>query len=166
MSSTPGATAQIIARYMEEKDGRITAQDLAAYQAKMRPPVHTTFRGFDVWGMGPPSSGGIVLCQMLNILERFDLNADGRQASRTVHRSPKPCAGPYSPGPCRLGDADFVDVPIDELVSKAAADVLARSIGDRATPSARRWRRSPILAAESDHTTHLSTIDPPATPWR
>ena len=71
---------------MEEKDGRITADDLAAYQAKIRPAVHTTFRGHDVFSMGPPSSGGIVLCQMLNILERFDLKADGPQAPRTVHR--------------------------------------------------------------------------------
>ena len=81
-----GRTAQLIARYMEEKDGRITADDLAAYQAKLRPAVHTTFRGCDVWSMGPPSSGGVVLCQMLNILERFDLKADGPQAPRTVHR--------------------------------------------------------------------------------
>ena len=71
---------------MEEKDGRITADDLAAYQPRIRPPVHTTFRGHDVFSMGPPSSGGIVLCQMLNILERFDLKADGRQSPRTVHR--------------------------------------------------------------------------------
>ena len=81
-----GRTAQLIARYMEEKDGRITADDLATYQAKVRAPVHTTFRGCDVWSMGPPSSGGVVLCQMLNILERFDLRADGREAPRTVHR--------------------------------------------------------------------------------
>ncbi len=85
-----GRTAQIIARYMEEKDGRITAQDLAAYQAKVRPPVHTTFRGCEVWGMGPPSSGGVVLCQMLNILEQFDLKADGAHVATnraSDHRS-------------------------------------------------------------------------------
>ena len=71
---------------MDANDGRITREDLADYQAKIRPAVHTSFRGFDVWSMGPPSSGGVVLCQMLNILEQFDLKADGPQPPRTVHR--------------------------------------------------------------------------------
>lgn len=153
-----GRTAQLIARYMEEKDGRITAEDLTAYQAKLRPPVHTTFRGCDVWSMGPPSSGGVVLCQMLNILERFDLKADGAQAPRTVHRITEAMRRAFCTRALRLGDPDFVVVPTDELVSKAAADELARSISDRATPSA-ALAPFPVLAAESDHTTHLSTID-------
>ena len=153
-----GRTAQIIARYMEEKDGRITAQDLAAYHARIRPPVHTTFRGCEVWGMGPPSSGGVVLCQMLNILERFDLKADGPQAPRTVHRITEAMRRAYCTRAMSLGDPDFVAVPTNELVSKAAADILARSIGDRATPSA-SLAPVGILTAESDHTTHFSTID-------
>lgn len=153
-----GRTAQLIARYMEEKDGRITAEDLAAYQARLRPPVHTTFRGCDVWSMGPPSSGGIVLCQMLNILERFDLKADGPQASRTVHRITEAMRRAYCTRALHLGDPDFVTVPTDELVSKAAADDLARSIGDRATPSA-SLAPFTVFPAESDHTTHFSTID-------
>ena len=153
-----GRTAQLIARYMEEKDGRITADDLAAYQARLRPPVHTTFRGCDVWSMGPPSSGGVVLCQMLNILERFDLKADGAQAPRTVHRITEAMRRAFFTRAESLGDPDFVAVPTNELVSKAAADKLARSIGDRATPSA-SLAPFAVLPAESDHTTHFSTID-------
>ena len=68
------------------KGGFISLDDLEAYQAKLRPPVHTTFRGSDVYSIGPPSSGGIVLCQMLNILERFDLRKDGRESPTTLHR--------------------------------------------------------------------------------
>ena len=153
-----GRTAQLIARYMEEKDGRITADDLAAYQARLRPPVHTTFRGCDVWSMGPPASGGVVLCQMLNILERFDLKADGAQAPRTVHRITEAMRRAFFTRAESLGDPDFVAVPTNELVSKAAADKLARSIGDRATPSA-SLAPFAVLPAESDHTTHFSTID-------
>ena len=153
-----GRTAQLIARYMEEKDGRITADDLAAYQARLRPPVHTTFRGCDVWSMGPPSSGGVVLCQMLNILERFDLKADGAQAPRTVHRITEAMRRAFFTRAESLGDTDFAAVPTNELVSKAAADKLARSIGDRATPSA-SLAPFAVLPAESDHTTHFSTID-------
>ena len=153
-----GRTAQLIARYMEEKDGRITADDLTAYQARLRPPVHTTFRGCDVWSMGPPASGGVVLCQMLNILERFDLKADGAQAPRTVHRITEAMRRAFFTRAESLGDPDFVAVPTNELVSKAAADKLARSIGDRATLSA-SLAPFAVLPAESDHTTHFSTID-------
>ena len=153
-----GRTAQLIARYMEEKDGQISAGDLAAYQARLRPPVHTTFRGCDVWSMGPPSSGGVVLCQMLNILERFDLKADGAQAPRTVHRITEAMRRAFFTRAESLGDPDFVAVPTHELVSKAAADTLARSIGDRATPSA-SLAPFAVLPAESDRTTHFSTID-------
>jgi gamma-glutamyltranspeptidase/glutathione hydrolase len=153
-----GRTAELIAAYMEAQDGRITRDDLAAYRAKLRPPVRTTFRGVDVYGMGPPSSGGIVLCQMLNILERYDLKADGPRSPRTVHRVAEAMRRAFFTRATRLGDPDFVDVPVAELVSKAEADRLAATIGDRATPSA-ALAPFPILARESDHTTHLSTLD-------
>jgi gamma-glutamyltranspeptidase/glutathione hydrolase len=153
-----GHTASLIARYMEANDGRITAEDLAAYEAKTRVPVHTTFRGCDVWSMGPPSSGGIALCQMLNILERFDLKADGRQAPRTLHRITEAMRRAFFTRAARLGDPDFVDIPTTDLVSKTAADELAQSIGDRATRS-EALAPFQVVAAESDHTTHLSTID-------
>jgi gamma-glutamyltranspeptidase / glutathione hydrolase len=153
-----GRTADLIAQYMEEHDGRITRDDLAAYEAKIRPPVRTVFRGFDVYGMGPPSSGGIVLCQMLNILENYDLKTEGPGAPRTLHRVTEAMRRGFYTRATRLADADFVDVPVAELVSKAAARDLARSIGDRATKSA-ELASFPILAPESDHTTHLSTLD-------
>jgi len=153
-----GRTAGLIARYMEEKDGRITADDLAAYQPRIRQPVHTTFRGHDVFSMGPPSSGGIVLCQMLNILERFDLKADGPQNPRTVHRITEAMRRAFFTRAERLADPDFVALRVDDLTSKATADHLALSIGNRATPSA-ALASFPVLPPESDHTTHLSAID-------
>lgn len=153
-----GETARIIVRYMERHDGRITAADLAAYEAKPRPPVHTTFRGHEVWSMGPVASGGVVLCQMLNILERFDLKADGRQAPRTLHRVTEAMRRAYYTRATRLADPDFVAIPVDELVSKRAADELARTIGDRATPSA-SLAPFPIQDQEPNHTTHCSAID-------
>jgi gamma-glutamyltranspeptidase/glutathione hydrolase len=153
-----GRTAGLIARYMETRDGRITADDLAAYQAKIRPAVHTTFRGCEVWSMGPPSSGGIVLCQMLNILERYDLKTDGPQAPRTLHRITEAMRQAFFTRATRLGDPDFTEIPAAQLVSKTVANELARSVGDRATPS-ETLAPFPIFTAESDHTTHLSTID-------
>jgi gamma-glutamyltranspeptidase / glutathione hydrolase len=153
-----GETARLISRYMEQQDGRITLEDLGNYQAKIRPAVHTTFHGFDVWSMGPPSSGGVVLCQMLNILERFDLKADGSLSPRTVHRVTEAMRRAYFTRAARLGDPDFTEIPVAHLVSKAEATELAGSIGDRATPSA-SLAPFAIMPPESDHTTHLSTID-------
>jgi gamma-glutamyltranspeptidase/glutathione hydrolase len=153
-----GRTAELIARYMTEKGGFVSLDDLRSYEAKLRPPVHTTFRGFDVYSVGPPSSGGIVLCQMLNILEPFDLRKAGREAPLTLHRITEAMRRAYFTRADKLADPDFVSIPVDELISKAHAQQLARSIGDRATPS-RDLAPFPILGPEGDHTTHLSTLD-------
>ncbi len=153
-----GKTAELIAAYMADHDGLITREDLAGYRAKERPPVKTTFRGHEIYSVGPPSSGGVVLCQMLNILERYDLKADGPRSGRTLHRVTEAMRRAYFPRASRLADPDFVEVPTAELTSKAAADALAESIGERATPSA-SLAPFPILATESDHTTHFSVLD-------
>ncbi len=153
-----GRTAALIARYMNEKEGFVTPDDLKAYQAKLRPPVHTTFRGSEIFSIGPPSSGGIVLCQMLNILERFDLRKDGRESAATLHRVTEAMRRAYFTRADKLGDPDFVKIRADELTSKPYADQLASSIGGRATPS-RELAPFPILTVEGDHTTHLSVID-------
>jgi gamma-glutamyltranspeptidase/glutathione hydrolase len=153
-----GRTAQLIARYMTEHQGLVTLDDLKSYQAKLRPPVHTTYRGYDVFGMGPPSSGGIVLCQMLNILERYDLKRDGRDSPRTLHFVTEAMRRAYLTRATQLADPDFVSIAVAELTSKACADRLAASITGKATPSG---ALAPIALApaEGDHTTHLSTID-------
>lgn len=153
-----GKTAELIAGYMATHNGRITRDDLAAYAAKERPPVHTTFRGNDVYGMGPVASGGIVLAEMLGILETFDLKADGPRSPRTLHRVTEAQRRAYFTRATRLADPDFVDVPIAELISKERARELALSITDRATPSV-AFAPFPVLGAESAHTTHLSTLD-------
>ncbi|MGP0064181.1 MAG: gamma-glutamyltransferase [Isosphaeraceae bacterium] len=153
-----GRTAQLIAQYMGEHGGLISLDDLKSYEAKLRPPVHTTFRGHDVYSIGPSSSGGIVLCQMLNILERFDLKSDGRDSPRTLHRVAEAMRRAFFTRATKLADPDFVPVPAAELTSKSYADQLARTIGDRATPSA-ELAPFPILDTEGDHTTHFSTID-------
>ena len=112
-SSTPGETAELIAGYMRGQGGLITPDDLAAYEAKVRPPVHTTFRGFDVygaWARRPP--GASSLCQMLNILERFDLKADGPEAPPTLHRVTEAMRRAFFTRATQLADPDFVSVPV------------------------------------------------------
>ena len=143
---------------MTANGGFVSLLDLESYQAKLRPPVHTTFRGSEIFGVGPPSSGGIVLCQILNILERYDLRSDGRESPRTLHRVTEAMRRAYFTRADKLGDPDFSDIPIAELASKGYADRLASSIGERATPS-HELAPYAILPVESAHTTHLSCID-------
>jgi gamma-glutamyltranspeptidase/glutathione hydrolase len=154
-----GRTAKLIAAYSAAHDGTITLDDLKSYEAKLRQPVHTSFRGCEIFSMGPPSSGGVVLCQMLNILERFDLKRDGRDSPRTLHLVTEAMRRAYFTRADRLGDPDFVTIPVQELTSKTYADSLSRSIDEtKATPS-RALAPFTIVSAEGDHTTHLSTID-------
>ena len=153
-----GRTADLIARYSAEHGGLIARDDLAAYRARERPAVHVTYRGFDVYGMGPPSSGGIVLAEALNILEHFDLKADGPRHPRTLHRVAEALRRGFFTRATAIADPDVVAVPVARLTSKAYADELARTITERATPSA-SLAPFPIDDAEGEETTHLSTID-------
>lgn len=154
-----GRTAALIAACMKEADGLITLDDLKRYEAKQRPPTHTTFRGNDVFGIGPPASGGIVVATMLNILEGFDLKADGRESVRTQHRVAEAMRRAFFIRATRIADPDFVPVDVAKLTSKAFAATLAKSIeADRATPS-RALADFPIVDAEGADTTHLSTLD-------
>lgn len=153
-----GRTAQLLTRYMAEHGGLVSPDDLKEYRAKVRLPIHSTFRGFDVYGMGPPASGGIVLAEMLNLLDRFDLKADGPRSPRTLHRVTEAMRRGFFTRATEIADPDFVDVPVGKLISKSYADDLARSITDRATPSAELAPFS-VLPAEGNETTHLSTID-------
>jgi gamma-glutamyltranspeptidase/glutathione hydrolase len=154
-----GRTAELIARYMQQHGGFITRDDLTSYEAKVRPPVRTTFRGHDVYGAGPASSGGVTLCLMLNILERFDLKADGRDSPRTQHRVTEAMRRAFFVRATQLADPDFVAVPVEKLTSRSYADELAGSINGRASTSTELAPFAIQPAEEGDHTTHLSTLD-------
>lgn len=154
-----GETARLIVRYMEEGGGLITHQDLASYRAKRREPIHTTFKGFDIYGIGPSASGGITIAVMLNILERYDLKADGPRSIRTLHRVTEAMRRGFLTRALYLGDPDFEKIDVNKLISKEYANEPAKSIDDgRATPSA-NLAPFRVISAEGEHTTHLSTID-------
>jgi gamma-glutamyltranspeptidase / glutathione hydrolase len=153
-----GETAKKTAAFMAKNGGLITLDDLNDYRAKARPPIHGTYKGFDVYGMGPPASGGIVIVQMLNILERYDLKADGPRSPKTLHRITEAMRRGFFSRATEIADPDFFNVPIEKLISKSHADELAKSIGDAATPSA-SLSPFPIATPEGTHTTHLSTYD-------
>jgi gamma-glutamyltranspeptidase/glutathione hydrolase len=153
-----GVVAEQIAAEMKRSGGLITTADLDAYQAKARTPVHGTYRGYDVYGPPPPSSGGTCLVEMLNVLENFDLRKHGRFSPQTLHLMIETMRRAYCDRARYLGDADFVKVPAF-LTSKDHARKLAQSIDlAKATPSADLARDIP-LKGEGDSTTHFSILD-------
>jgi gamma-glutamyltranspeptidase/glutathione hydrolase len=143
---------------MKRGGGIITEQDLERYQAKERRPVVGTYRGYEVISMPPPSSGGIALVEMLNILEGYDLKSMGHNSAPYVHRLAEAMRRAYRDRARYVADMDFVDVPITRLTSKEHAAQLRATIDVRkATPS------SPEDIAmeppESPETTHYSVVD-------
>lgn len=154
-----GEVAAKIVKFMSTDSGLITAQDLASYEARERPPVQASFRGFEVYGMGPPSSGGIVVGQALNILGRYDLRSLGADSPKALHLITEAMKRAYATRARWIGDPDFVTVPVESLVSRRTADELAASIGDRATPSREIAKSQAIDLIEGTQTTHLSVVD-------
>jgi gamma-glutamyltranspeptidase/glutathione hydrolase len=155
-----GSVAKLIAAEMKRGagNGLITTKDLAAYRAKIRKPIHTTFRGHDVYGPPPPSSGGITLVLMLNVIERFNLREKGRWSAETNHLLIETMRRAYLDRARHLGDADFVKIPAF-LTTKKYATKLAKSIDrDKATASEQLAPDIP-LAAEGTSTTHFSIVD-------
>jgi gamma-glutamyltranspeptidase/glutathione hydrolase len=152
-----GETARLVAEEMRKGGGLITEDDLAGYQAKERVPIRGTYRGYEIISMPPPSSGGVALVEMLNILEGFDLAGAGHNSPRYVHLVAEAMRRAFLDRARFLGDPDFVQPPVTHLTDKAYATELRQSIQpDRASPS------SPSQIAErseSDQTTHYSVVD-------
>jgi gamma-glutamyltranspeptidase / glutathione hydrolase len=157
-----GWIADRIAADMAANGGLITKKDLAAYEAKERAPVHGTYRGYDIIAMPPPSSGGVALVEMLNILEPFDLKSKGRNSADSMHLQIEAMRRAYLDRARYLGDPDFVDMPIERLTSKEYAKTLSQTIDPaRATSSVELGKDivTPNQSGEADETTHFSVVD-------
>jgi len=155
-----GWIADSIASQMAAHGGLLTKADLAAYRARERVPLRGTFRGYDIISAPPPSSGGTVLIEMLNILERFDLKAAGRYSATTHHLTMEAMRRAYLDRARWLGDPDFAPQPVQRLTSKAYADSLAASIDpQRATASVHLGPNVACPPSEHPQTTHFSIVD-------
>jgi gamma-glutamyltranspeptidase/glutathione hydrolase len=153
-----GRTAELIAEFMAANGGIITLEDLQQYEAVQREPVRGTYRDYEIVSMPPPSSGGVVLVEMLNILEGFDLAAAGHNSALYLHLLTESMRRGYADRAEFLGDPDFnEDMPLERLTSKEHAARLRQSIDlSRASES------DPSLFAgryESPETTHFSVVD-------
>jgi gamma-glutamyltranspeptidase/glutathione hydrolase len=157
-----GWIADRIAEDMSAHGGLITREDLAAYQAKERQPVRGRYRGYEILSMPPPSSGGVALIEMLNILEAFDLQAKGRFAPETLHLMIEAMRRAFLDRARFLGDPDFGPIPVTKLLSKKYAKDLARGIDPARASSSLELGRDIVtfpVQEESEETTHFSIID-------
>jgi gamma-glutamyltranspeptidase/glutathione hydrolase len=143
---------------MEANGGLITREDLKNYQAKQRAPIKGTYRGYEIIGMPPPSSGGISVQLMLNILEPTDLKANGYGSAQNLHLIAESMRRAFAERARHLGDPDFVkNMPVDRLLSKDYAAELRKTINpgkaSKSSPTSFTW------TSESPETTHFSIVD-------
>lgn len=154
-----GDIARRIVAEMKSGDGLITMADLAGYHAVIRTPAVGTYRGYEIRSMPPPSSGGVHIVQILNILEGYDLAALGPNSAAAIHLFAEAAKRAYADRAQHLGDPDFWPVPVDTLTSKNYAAALRDGIAaDRATPSADVAPMKPA-PKEGPNTTHFSIAD-------
>jgi gamma-glutamyltranspeptidase/glutathione hydrolase len=169
-----GALARELAAAMQKGGGLITADDLARYEVKEREPVRGTYRGYEIISAPPPSSGGTVLIELLNILEGYDLAKMQSRSAQSIHFTTEAFRRAFFDRAEFLGDPDFSKIPVSQLIDKKYGAAWRDSIeADRASPSKELKRPAifseleqyaaahpqPSANHESQHTTHYSVVD-------
>lgn len=169
-----GALAQELAAAIREGGGLVTLGDLEHYEVKEREPVRGTYRGYEIISAPPPSSGGTVLIESLNILEGYDLAKLENRSAESVHFAVEGFRRAFFDRATFLGDPDFSNLPVSELLDKHYAAAWRDSIDARRATASRALKRPQVSAAmnqyrsthlqsgdshEAPHTTHYSVID-------
>jgi gamma-glutamyltranspeptidase/glutathione hydrolase len=169
-----GALAQELAATLQKGGGLITADDLAHYEVKEREPVRGTYRGYEIISAPPPSSGGTVLIESLNILEGYDLAKMENRSAQSIHFTTEAFRRAFFDRAEFMGDPDFSKIPVAQLIDKKYGAAWRDSIdADHASPSKELKRPAifsemeqyaaahpqPLAIHESPHTTHYSVVD-------
>jgi gamma-glutamyltranspeptidase/glutathione hydrolase len=156
-----GKTAKLFAAYMRKTGGLITEEDLAKYEAAEQPVIHGKYRGYDIYGMSPPSSGGVAVVEMLNMLEGFNLKGMGHNSALYLHVLTEAMRRAFADRAQFLGDPRFnPQLPLEKLTSKDYAKELRNSFDlFVASPSDSSKFNEAHLAFESEETTHFSVVD-------
>jgi gamma-glutamyltranspeptidase/glutathione hydrolase len=169
-----GSLARELAAAMQKGGGLITADDLAHYEVKEREPVRGTYRGYEVISAPPPSSGGAVLIEILNILEGYDLGKMGDRSARSMHYTIEAFRRAFFDRAEFMGDPDFAKIPVAQLIDKRYAAAWQETIDPEHATASKDLKRPaifseleqyaaahpPVVAPqESNHTTHYSVMD-------
>ncbi len=154
-----GETARLIADDMKRNDGLITLQDLKNYVVKEREPLRGSYRGHEIVSMPPPSSGGIVLLQVLNMLEPFDIGKMGHNSAAKYHLLTEAMRRAFADRSVYMGDPDFSFVPTSELIQKNYAVERGKSINLTKASTSKDIKEGKIKGKESMDTTHFTVVD-------
>jgi len=168
-----GALARELSAAIHKGGGLITADDLAAYEVKEREPIRGSYRGYDIISAPPPSSGGVALVEILNILEGFDLKKLGNRSADAIHLEAEAFRRAFYDRTDFMGDPDFAKVPVAPLIDKKYAAAWRDSIDpNHASPSkdlkrpsfselerVAQSRTSAVAVREPENTTHYSVVD-------
>ncbi|HWW14172.1 MAG TPA: gamma-glutamyltransferase [Candidatus Dormibacteraeota bacterium] len=169
-----GALARELAAAMQKGGGLVTADDLAQYQVKEREPVRGTYRGYEIISAPPPSSGGTVLIESLNILEGYDLAKLGNRSAQSIHYTTEAFRRAFFDRAEFMGDPDFSKIPVAQLIDKKYAAGWRDSIDAIHASASNELKRpaifseleqyaathpQPMANHEPPHTTHYSVVD-------
>ncbi len=158
-----GKTARLIEAAMRRAAGKgrpwMTVEDLGNYRPIERTPLTTSYRGHEIITMPPPSSGGVAMIQMLNMLERYDLKSMGAGSSQSVHVMIEAMRRAFADRAHYLGDPDFVKVPVAGLISRKYADQMAATIDFEHASTSQAIGHGDPLPYESPETTHFTVVD-------
>ena len=154
-----GQTARLIVEDMKRHNGLLSMPDMRGYVAKEREPLHGTYRGYEIVSMPPPSSGGAVLIEMLNILEGFDFKKVDWASADRYHLMTEAMRRAFADRAEYMGDTDFVKVPIAGLVDKKYAAQLRGTIDRQRASTSEQVKAGKPTGYESDETTHFTVVD-------
>lgn len=154
-----GKVAEFIVNQMKKGGGYITIDDLSKYTPVEREPVYGTYRGYEIVSMPPPSSGGIALIEMLNVLENFNFEQDDWGSSSYINKLVETMKYAYADRTYQLGDEDFYPVPRQKLISKKYAKTIYNKLTSYAKPSTEITTQIPVDEKQSTETTHFSVYD-------
>jgi gamma-glutamyltranspeptidase/glutathione hydrolase len=154
-----GQIAKNISQSVQQAGGLITLEDMKNYQAIEREVIKGDYRGYQVISMPPPSSGGIHIVQLLNMLENYPLAEYGHNSAQTIHVMSESMRRAYADRATYLGDSDFVDVPIDALISKEYAKKRINDIDLNKATDSKTISAGKVAPYESNQTTHFSIVD-------
>ena len=154
-----GEIATKIAKEMQSHGGTMTLEDLKAYKVVERQPIIGDYRGYKVVTMPPPSSGGVHLIEILNMLEHYPIKEDGVNSAKNIHHMAESMKLAYADRSEYLGDPDFVKIPVTGLTSKAYANEIVKTIDDNKARLSSTIKPGKPQPYESDQTTHFSVMD-------
>ena len=158
-----GQTAKLIADDMKAHNGLITLEDLKNYKPQERVPLRGNYRGYEIISMPPPSSGGIAMFQVLNMLEKYDVRAMGNDSSEKYHVLTEAMRRAFADRSEYLGDPDFVKVPVSQLIDKKYALERAETIDLNKASKSSDIKAGVLTGKEPTETTHFTVIDPQGT---